>query len=132
MVYLSRNWRNAFFVPVFLLFALFSGAYAYALAHERFELARDLHNFVFYLIVHVVLVVGGRVIPFFSDRRLKRNPTTRYLLLELLALMSSRAGWFNRLNFLVFRSRTLSRLLYPILVLGRRLLLRLLGRSPLQ
>jgi hypothetical protein len=51
---------------------------------------------------------------------------------NVLALMSSRTGWFNRLNFLVFRSRTLSRLLYPVLVLGRRLLLRLLGRSPLQ
>ena len=51
---------------------------------------------------------------------------------NVLALMSSRAGWFNHLNFQVFRSRTLSRLLYPILVLGRRLLLWLLGRSPLQ
>jgi uncharacterized protein involved in response to NO len=91
MVYLSRNWRNAFFVPVFLLFALFSGAYASALIEGRFDQAQSLQNFVFYLIVHVVLVVGGRVIPFFSDNRLQREPTFRYLPLELLALLSSLA-----------------------------------------
>lgn len=89
MVFKSRNWRNAFFVPVFLLFALFSGAYASALIDNRFEQAQSLQNFVLYLIVHVVLVVGGRVIPFFSDNRLQREPTFRYLPLELLALASS-------------------------------------------
>jgi uncharacterized protein involved in response to NO len=89
MVYLSRNWRNAFFVPVLLLFALFSASYAYALANHRFEMAQELQYFVFYLIVHVVLVVGGRVIPFFADRRLPRDETPRFLLLESLALISS-------------------------------------------
>ncbi len=89
MVYLSRNWRNAFFVPVFLLFALFSASYAYALANKQFAMAQELQYFVFYLIVHVVLVVGGRVVPFFADRRLQRDPTRRFLLLESLALVSS-------------------------------------------
>jgi uncharacterized protein involved in response to NO len=89
MVYLSRNWRNAFFIPVFLLFALFSAAFASAVADSRFEQAQALQNLAFYLIVHVVLVVGGRVIPFFSDRRLGREPSFRYLPLELLALVSS-------------------------------------------
>ncbi len=89
MVYLSRNWRNAFFVPVFLLFALFSAGYAYALANSRLEMAQELQYFVFYLIVHVMLVVGGRVVPLFADRRLQRDPTPRFLLLESLALISS-------------------------------------------
>jgi uncharacterized protein involved in response to NO len=89
MVYKSRNWRNVFFVPVFLLFALFSGAYASALTDNRFEQAQALQDLALYLIVHVVLVVGGRVIPFFSDSRLRREPTFRYLPLELLALLSS-------------------------------------------
>jgi predicted DCC family thiol-disulfide oxidoreductase YuxK len=45
-----------------------------------------------------------------------------------LALLSTPSGVFNRLNYFIFRSRTLSRLLYPALRLGRNLLLAMLGR----
>ena len=48
--------------------------------------------------------------------------------LQVLALMSSRSGVFNRLNYLVFRRETPARLLYPVLATGRILLLKLLGR----
>jgi len=51
--------------------------------------------------------------------------------MNVLALMSSRSGWFNRLNYRMFRSRRMAALLYPILVSGRRALLWLLGRKPL-
>ncbi len=51
---------------------------------------------------------------------------------HVLALMSSPHDWFNRINYRVFRSRSLAGLLYPVLVMCRRLLLRLLGRKPLQ
>jgi predicted DCC family thiol-disulfide oxidoreductase YuxK len=47
--------------------------------------------------------------------------------IQALAMMSSNSGLFNRMNYFVFRHATLSRLLYPILAAGRRLLLRLLG-----
>lgn len=50
---------------------------------------------------------------------------------NVLALLSSRSGWLNRLNYHVFRSHRISKALYPILVAGRRLLLFLLGRKPL-
>jgi len=89
LVYRARNWRNAFFVAVFLAFAVFSGLYTLALEQGDFNAARALQDFVFYLIVHVVLVVGGRVIPFFSDRLLGRPETQRYRWLELAALLSS-------------------------------------------
>jgi predicted DCC family thiol-disulfide oxidoreductase YuxK len=46
-----------------------------------------------------------------------------------LALLSTPSGLFNRLNYFIFRSQTLSRLLYPVLRLGRNLLLAILGRS---
>ena len=46
-----------------------------------------------------------------------------------LSLISSRSGWFNRLNFLIFRHRRLSHILYPVLKSGRQMLLGLLGRS---
>ncbi|WP_371731845.1 DCC1-like thiol-disulfide oxidoreductase family protein [Ruegeria sp. HKCCA6707] len=46
-----------------------------------------------------------------------------------LALLSTRSGLFNRLNALVFRSPTMSRVLYPVLRFGRNTVLRLLGRQ---
>lgn len=46
-----------------------------------------------------------------------------------LALMSGRVGWFNRLNYFIFRSERLSRLIYPILRAGRNATLRLLQRQ---
>ncbi len=48
--------------------------------------------------------------------------------IHVLALLTSETFWFNRLNYLVFQSERLSRLIYPTLRLGRRTLLALLGR----
>ncbi|MBT8131391.1 MAG: DUF393 domain-containing protein [Gammaproteobacteria bacterium] len=49
--------------------------------------------------------------------------------IHALALMSTRTGFFNRLNYLIFRSGPLARLLYPLLRTGRNLALKLLRRS---
>ncbi|MCM2573568.1 DUF393 domain-containing protein [Achromobacter xylosoxidans] len=49
-----------------------------------------------------------------------------------LALLSSGSGWLNRLNAAIFRSRTASAFLYPIMRAGRNLTLRLLGRRPVE
>ncbi len=46
-----------------------------------------------------------------------------------LALRSSGQGVFNRIVALVFRSRRASRLLYPVLVACRNLLLKIRGKS---
>lgn len=52
--------------------------------------------------------------------------------IHALALLTTRAGWFNRINSIVFRSKAISRLIYPVLRAGRNLTLRLLRRSRLQ
>ncbi|AFJ02519.1 hypothetical protein Q7C_1369 [Methylophaga frappieri] len=49
--------------------------------------------------------------------------------MHVLALLSSRSGVFNRLNYWLFRSKWLAKILYPVLRGGRHLLLKLLGRS---
>ncbi len=49
--------------------------------------------------------------------------------INMLALMSTPNGLFNRVNGLIFRSPKLSKVLYPALRLGRNTVLRLLGRS---
>lgn len=51
--------------------------------------------------------------------------------LHVLAVMSSNQGWFNRLNFWLFRSARLSRLAYPLLRAGRNSVLWLLRRKKL-
>ncbi len=49
--------------------------------------------------------------------------------IHVLALLSSRSGFFNRLNYWMFRSRHVSRVLYPVLRNCRNLLLKLLRKT---
>ena len=49
--------------------------------------------------------------------------------IHVLALISSRSGVLNRLNYWLFRSKRVSALLYPVLKAGRAVLLKLLGRT---
>ena len=46
-----------------------------------------------------------------------------------LALLSSRSNLFNQLNYHIFKSRTLSTWLYPVLRFGRNTLLKLLRKG---
>jgi predicted DCC family thiol-disulfide oxidoreductase YuxK len=47
--------------------------------------------------------------------------------IHALALISSRSGLFNRMNYWIFKSGILSAILYPVLRSCRNLLLKLLG-----
>jgi predicted DCC family thiol-disulfide oxidoreductase YuxK len=49
--------------------------------------------------------------------------------LNRIALLSTPSTTLNRLNAVAFQSKTVSRLVYPALVLGRNTLLRMLGKS---
>ncbi len=49
--------------------------------------------------------------------------------IHALSLMSSRSGIFNRINYWIFRSRPLSRFLYPVLRYCRNSLLMLLRKT---
>ena len=89
MTIATRNWRNVFFAPLLLMLAALSGYYPAALEGSHPTLARELLDITLFLILHVVLVVGGRVIPFFTDRALQRAPTRRYLMLDGGALVAS-------------------------------------------
>ena len=48
--------------------------------------------------------------------------------IHVLALMGTNKGFFNRLAYWSFRSRTVSKILYPILKSSRNLLLKALGK----
>ncbi|MDH3467990.1 MAG: DUF393 domain-containing protein [Gammaproteobacteria bacterium] len=49
--------------------------------------------------------------------------------IHALALIGSRSGIFNRISYWMFRSKTASHFLYPILRSIRNLLLKILGRT---
>ncbi len=49
--------------------------------------------------------------------------------IHALALIGSPSGVLNRLNYWIFRSRTLSRILYPVLRFFHNLLLKVLGKN---
>ena len=49
--------------------------------------------------------------------------------IHALPLIGSRSGLFNRINYWMFKSKTASSILYPVLRLFRNLLLKLLGKS---
>lgn len=51
--------------------------------------------------------------------------------INALAILGSDSTLFNRINRALFRRPQLARLIYPLLVQGRLLLLRILGRSPI-
>ena len=46
-----------------------------------------------------------------------------------LSLLSTPSTLFNKVNAIVFRSKTLSKILYPALRVGRNITLRILGRK---
>ncbi len=47
--------------------------------------------------------------------------------LNMMALLGSNQGWFNRFNALLFRNKLLSKMLYPVMRAGRNFLLWTLG-----
>ncbi|MEO0443071.1 MAG: DCC1-like thiol-disulfide oxidoreductase family protein [Pseudomonadota bacterium] len=47
----------------------------------------------------------------------------------ILSTMGSQSGLFNRFNYWLFKSRSRSAMLYPILKSGRNVLLKLLGKT---
>lgn len=51
--------------------------------------------------------------------------------LQVMALLGSDHGWFNRVNVRLFRSPVLAKLAYPLMRGSRNLLIRLLGVAPI-
>ncbi len=49
--------------------------------------------------------------------------------IHMLSLIGSPSGFFNRINYWMFRSRLLAKILYPVLRFFRNLLLKMLGKT---
>ena len=49
--------------------------------------------------------------------------------IHMLSLIGSSSGFFNRINYWAFRSKTVAKLFYPVLRFFRNLLLKILGKT---
>lgn len=83
--------------------------------------ARDAPDMVHKLLKQSIDIDKGMVVLYHEDIHHGAEA------MHMLALLSSRLGWFNRINYWIFRSPTASRLLYPILRFGRTMVLRIMG-----
>lgn len=83
-------------------------------ARESSEVMEEITNAGLDIDQGMVLKMGGEIY-FGSDA------------IHALALISSRSGLFNRMNYWMFKSKYLSKLLYPVLRTCRNILLKLLG-----
>lgn len=52
--------------------------------------------------------------------------------IHVLALISSRSGWFNRINYKLFSSKQRAHYLYPILRFSRNILLKILRKTKIK
>lgn len=81
-----RQWRNLVFVPVLALLAVANLAMHLALYGGAPQLLRGGEHLAVLLITLLMVVLGGRVIPFFTARRLGLPQASRPFVLEALAI----------------------------------------------
>jgi len=81
-----RQWRNLIFVPVLLVLALANALTHAALIAGDFLMLRGAMHLAVLLVVLLMTILGGRVIPFFTSRRLQRPQASRPAWLEWLSV----------------------------------------------
>ncbi|UJF17314.1 NnrS family protein [Vibrio sp. SS-MA-C1-2] len=88
-IILRRQWKNLFFTPVILLFIVFDIVSFYSASQFNMLLLEKINTMAILLISIVVLIVGGRVIPFFTSRGTQTTPIIRHIWLEVSALVTA-------------------------------------------
>ena len=85
-------------------------------ARENETIMQDITEHGFNIDQGIVLIVGK--IFYYGPEAIHR-----------LSLLSTQSGWFNRLNYLIFQSAYLSKVIYPVLKTARNLLLKFMGKT---
>ena len=88
LVWRVRQTSNLFFAAIFLLLTFINVQMHWAIASGDGELARDASHSGIFLVVFVMVVMGGRVIPFFTANGTGTARTPPNPVLENLALGS--------------------------------------------
>jgi len=83
----AKHWKNLFFVPILLLFAIANGLSHLGVIHDKPQLSSSAFTLLVILITLVMCIVGGRVIPFFTARGTGTEKTSPWFIIEHLSLM---------------------------------------------
>ncbi|MFP4146440.1 MAG: NnrS family protein [Halorhodospira sp.] len=118
LVLSARQWRNTIFIPVLLLMAAANGAMHLVTMHGDGSLTREGGYLGVLLIALLMVQVGGRVIPFFTSRRLGRPRPTDRPGLERLVLGSTYAVVLLQLAVLLGADQAKGLLAGAMLVAG--------------
>lgn len=86
LVIRAKQWRNLIFVPVLVLLVVANALMHWGLARGDGTLVRAGAHLAVLLITLLMVVLGGRVIPFFTSLRLKRPKAQPSAWLERLAI----------------------------------------------
>ncbi|WP_148252164.1 NnrS family protein [Aidingimonas lacisalsi] len=81
-----RQWRNLIFIPVLLLMTTANGWMHWGAIQANGQAVRDGAQMAILLMVLLMVVLGGRVIPFFTSRRLGTMQPSRWLWLEIVSI----------------------------------------------
>lgn len=66
----AKRWRNLIFVPVLLIFTIANVGQHWGMLNQNADLVRQSSYLAVWVMVTLILVLGGRVIPFFTSRAL--------------------------------------------------------------
>lgn len=83
-----RQWRNFVFIPILSLLTLFNGLSYYGLISDQLQWTHNGLYAAIILIAVIVALLGGRVIPFFTERATQWQKTMPIPLLEFLSFAS--------------------------------------------
>jgi len=86
LVWRARQMHNLFFVPVLLLLTLANAQMHWAITSGDGALAREASHSAIFLIVFVMVAMGGRIIPFFTANATSTTRTTPIPVIEGLSL----------------------------------------------
>ncbi|MEC6823646.1 NnrS family protein [Photobacterium piscicola] len=86
-IFKVKQWRNVFFVPVLIMFTLLNVKYHLMVLKVIPYDLKAIALTTLTIIAAVVIVVGGRVIPFFTSRGTQTETITRISMLEYAALI---------------------------------------------
>ncbi|TEW56686.1 NnrS family protein [Psychromonas sp. RZ22] len=82
----AKQWRNLFFVPLLFAMSLLNIVSLLALQSGEYFIAQQAIWSMFFLVLFIIAVMGGRVIPFFTAKGTATEKATVILGLEYLCL----------------------------------------------
>lgn len=110
-----KQWRNLFFVPVLLLFAFTNIQFHFIALGKSHQSIADIALSVVLVVTVITLVVGGRVIPFFTSRGTNTEVIERIKTIEYLALIPA---WLLLLATLFINNSTINGFIAPLSIIA--------------